>query len=452
MAQTPSHIAINIANRQILSDLGLLIPRSYPVFIKKYPALASKNYIVLREAQGNMTYTPNKEFYQWQQRGKNAPSFKVDANVTGGGAGQNFTVTVATGYYADSGAYSPPAAGQYYMNDTSGQVYYVVSVNNVTANAHTVVLRPVLASVTGAVVAATDTLVFKPTIVGERSGSTSNIDQLDERVNNYCATIKTTKKFTDWNLFERIDIPNDPSGFDHYRPRQMYNEYDMFLMQQEELLMFGIPFDNVTDIVNQHTGLVPNVIANGSKDITSTTVNQAYFDNIVSMVDAEGYSSEYDWLLNIQLRIKVENFMQNNNTAGSLVYLNQEAFKGMGAELNQNFKAYDFKGIKLNFKTYDYFSSANIYGAPINTGVYNNAGLMIPRGDGVDPGNGTNVPRFQVRWQGQSEQDTPIRVRATGGLAPVPTNDVEELIISHVATKGLQAFGLNGYIWMKLAS
>lgn len=462
MAQQPSHVRISpFANRQILTDLGLLVPRSYPKFIKKYPDLASKNYIVLREAQNSARtgaigmYTKNKEFYQWQQKGKNAPSWKVAATVTGGGAGQNITVTVATGYYQTSGGVagvlSPPAPGHYYFNDTSGQLYYIVSVNTTTPSAHTVVLRPVKSTVT-AVVNTADTLVFRPTVVGEGSGSQETIVQLDERVANYCATIKSTKSFSDWNLFETIDIPNDPSGFDHYKPRQMYNEYDLFLAQQEYLMMFGEPFDNVTGVVNQHTGLIPNVIANGQTDVTSTVVNLAYFQNINRLVDAEGYSKEFDALLNLELRMKMEDYIATTNTGGALVYKTEEAFKGEGAEINRNFKAYEIYGIKTNFMTYDYFSSANINGAPINSGFYNNAGLFIPRGEGVDPSDGTNVPRFNIRWQGQNEQDAPIRVRATGGLAPTPTDDTEKLVISHVTTKGLQAFGLNGYIWTKLAS
>ncbi len=460
MAQTPSHVRVSMANRQILTDLGLLVPRSYPEFIKKYPLLASKNYIVMREAQNSAntgsagTYTKNKEFYQWQQKGKNAPSWKVNSTVTAGGAGQNFTVQVAAGYYQTSngvaGALSTPAAGQYYFNDTTGQLYYIVSVDTTTPSAHTVVLRPTKAAVTGSV-ATTDTLTFRPTVVGEASGSQETIVQLDERVANYCATIKSTKTFTDWNLFETIDIPNNPAGFDHYKPRQMYNEYDLFLAQQEYLLMFGEPFDNISGIVNQHTGLIPNVIANGQTDTVSSTVNAAFIQNIRRLVDAEGYSMNFDYLLNLELRMKIEDFIASTYNAGSIVYKNADAFSGEGAEINRNFKAYDVHGIQLNFKTYDYFSSANINGAPINSGYYNNAGLLIPRGDGVDPDSGTNVPRFNIRWQGQSEQDAPIRVRATGGLAPQPTDDTEKLVISHVTTKGLQAFGLNGYIWTKLA-
>lgn len=450
MAQTPSHSYLPSGiNYNYLTDLSLLVPRAYEKFIQIYPDLASKNYIILREAQGALKYTPNKQFYQWQPMGKNAPSWKGSA-ITGA-AGASVTTTVQAGYYTDAGTLSPPAPGHYYFNDTNGQLYQVASVNRTTPNSHTVVLNQTDSTVATAILA-TDLLVFYPTVVGEKSGSQSTIAQNDIKVVNYCATIKTTKEFTDWALFERLDIPNSPAGFDHIKPRQMYNEYDLFLAQQELLTMFGKPFNNIAGVQNQHTGVVWNVINNGNADFTSTNVDSAFFDNLRRGIDANGYSDSYDWLMNIELRMKVENFIASTYNAGAIVYKNADAFAGQGATINRNFKAYDVHGITVNFKTYDYFSSANIYGGAPNSGYWNNAGLMIPRGDGIDPDTGLNVPRFSVRWQGQSEQDAPIKVRPTGGWAPTPTDDIEHLLISHVATKGVQMFGLNGYFFQQLQS
>lgn len=447
-ASTPSHVYMpNGINRQYLTDLSLLVPRAYDKFIEIYPKLASKNYIVMREAMGALKYTKNKQFYQWQPIGKNAPSWKGSA-ITGS-ANANVTTTVGTGYYLDNGTLSPPAPGHYYFNDSNGQLYQVVSVNTGTANAHTVVLAQAYTG-QAAAIAATDLLVFYPTVVGEKSGSQSTIVQNDVKVANYCATIKTTKEFTDWAMFETLDIPNSPAGFDHIKPRQMYNEYDLFLAQQELLTMFGQPITNIAGVQNQHTGVVWNVINNGNSDFTSTTINGAFFDNLRRNIDAFGYSDEYDWLMNIELRIKVENFMASTYNAGAIVYLERDAFKGAGAVINRNFKAYNVNGIKTNFKTYDYFSSANIYGGTPNSGYWNNAGLMIPQGTGIDPESGVNVPRFSVRWQAPSESDAPIKVRPTGGWAPTPTDDIEHLLISHVATKGVQMFGLNGYFFQQL--
>jgi len=169
-------------------------------------------------------------------------------------------------------------------------------------------------------------------------------------------------------------------------------------------------------------------------------------------VDAQGYSMKFDALLNLELRMKWENFMMSTYNAGTLVLAGRDAFVGEGATINRNFKAYELHGIELDFMTYDYFSVANINGGAPNSGLYNNAALLIPRGDGVNPEDGTNVSRFQIRWQGVSEGEAPIKLRLTGGLAPVPTNDTEELVVSTVTTKGLQAFGINGYQFLQLAA
>lgn len=408
--------------------------------------MASKNYILLREAQNAGLYTNNKVFYQWTQKGKNAPSFQTTANVQPGAS--SGTITCASAYMYDSNTLSPFGNGFYFRNQRTGQVVQLTAVVNsvgvTTATATTT-------DGSNLDILATDLMTWSATVVPERSGSQTTMATIDVKVQNECATIKTTQEFTDWAMFEKLDIPDDPAGFDRIRYRQQADERDRFFFQQEDLLMFGKPMTNISGLRNNHTGLLPNVIANGQTDTTSTVVNQAYFDNIRRNIDAQGYSMKFDALLNLELRMKWENFIASTYNAGSLVYKNADAFEGEGAEINRNFKAYDFHGIQLNFKTYDYFSTANIFGGAPNSGLYNNAALLIPRGDGVDPESGTNVPRFQIRWQGVSEGAAPIKLRLTGGMAPVPTSDVEELVVSTVTTKGLQAFGINGYQFLQLA-
>ena len=446
--QNPSQITLaSGVNYQFESDLSMLVPRAYPKFIKQFPSLASKNYIVLREAQNGGLYTSNKTFYQWTQKGKNAPAFQVATNVAPGSA--SGTITCSTAYQYDSNTLAPFGNGLYFRNQTTGQV---IQLTNVTNSGGATTATATTTDGSNLVINATDIMTWAATVVGEGSGTQTTMATVDVKVTNYCATIKTSQTFTDWSMFERLDIPNNPSGFDRIRFRQQADERDRFLFQQEDLLMFGKPITNISGVTNNHTGLVPNVQANGTTDTTSTVVNQAYFDNIRRNIDAQGYSMNYDALLNIELRIKWENFLMSAYNAGTLVLANKDSFEGEGAEINRNFKRYDLHGIQLNFMTYDYFSLPNVFGGTPNTGLWNNAGLLIPRGDGVNPEDGTNVPRFQVRWQGVSEGSSAIKLRLTGGYAPVPTNDTENLVVSTVATKGLQAFGINGYQWLQLAS
>lgn len=445
--QTPSQVSLANINYQYESDLSMLVPRAYPKFIKQFPSLASKNYIVLREAQNAGLYTANKTFYQWTQKGKNAPSFQITVSATPGTS--SGTITCAPAYMFDSNTLSPFGNGWYFRNQTSGQV---VQLTNCVNNAGVTTATATTTDGSNLVIATTDLMTWAATVVGENSGTQTTMATVDVKVTNYCATIKTSQKFTDWAMFERLDIPNNPAGFDKIRFRQQADERDRFLFQQEDLLMFGKPITNISGVTNNHTGLVPNVIANGQTDTTSTIVNAAYFENIRRNVDSQGYSMKFDALLNLELRMKWEAFIASTYNAGSIVYANREAFTGEGAEINRNFKAYELNGIELDFYTYDYFSTANVFGGASNSGLYNNAALLIPRGDGVNPEDGTNVPRFQIRWQGVNENESAIKLRLTGGYAPVPTNDEENLVVSTVATKGLQAFGINGYQYLQLAS
>jgi len=439
----PSHIRVSpYAGRQVLTDLGLLNEATYQTFIKRYPDFVRKNYIVTRESQGALKYTPNKRFYHWTQKGKNVPMFKATADVAAA-AGATATVTVAAGYYQTSGKYSSPAPGHYYMNDTNGQLYYIVSKSEATANAHTIVIRNVLAAQAIAI-DTEDALIFKPTIVGEASGSQEGIYRVNEKLENYCATIKSTKSFSDWNLFEKIDTP----GYDNsWKAQQMADEYDLFLYQQEQLLMFIDQFDNVPGVENKHRALIPLVKAYGQIDQSSTEINSAFFQSIARLIDAEGYSWEYDGLFNINFGFKWEDYLRSTYGGGGGIVWAQ-AFNDGPMQINDSFNAYKVNGVKFNWTNYHHFSSAALAGAAPDTGYYNNAALMIPRGFGVTP-DGTNVPRFAVRWQGENAQDPIVRVRPTGGLAPTPTDDTEKLVISHITHKGIDPFGLNGYMWIQ---
>ena len=446
--QQPSQVALSAGvTYQYESDLSMLVPRAYPKFIKQFPSLASKNYIVLREAQGSGLFTHNKQFYQWTQKGKNIPIFQITNSVIS--ATSSGTITLNPAYQYDNNTISPFGNGFFFVNNTSGQV---VQLTNCVNTGGVTTATATTTDGTTLTILSTDWMQWKVTVVPESSGTQTTMSTVDVKVNNYCATIKTSQTFTDWSMFERLDIPPNPQGFDYIKVRQQADERDRFLYQQEDLLMFGKPMTNIAGLVNNHLGLMYNVIQNGTTDTASTIVNQAYFDNINRAVNAQGFSDEFDTLLDIELRMKWENFIANVNTGGAFVYLDAPAFKDGPAELNRTFKAYSFHGVKLNFKTYDYFSLANIAGGPVNTGLWNNTYLMIPRGDGINPEDQTNVPRFVIRWQSVSPSMSPIKLRVTGGWAPVPTNDTENIVISTVATKGLQAFGINGYFFGQLAT
>lgn len=445
MASTPSHVNVSGgANRQYLSDMALLVERSYPEFIKLYPSIVRNNYIVTREAANGAKYTPNGRFYEWQQKGKNVPSFKITANSTAL-AGVDITVTVAAGYYEGSGSKSAPAVGHFYRNSTSGQLYRVKAVNKSTSNAHTAVLNITKVLQVPSIVAATDTLIYDASIVGEKSTTQEGLYRGQEKKENRCAIIKVSKEFTDLSIFEKTDLPGDS-----WKLMQDADLKDQMFYSQERMLMFNDSFDNIAGIDNQHVGLIPKVLAGGQVP-AAAVVNAAYFKTIRRLVDSEGYSNEYDALLSLESRMRWEDYFQTLGTNGSFTYLGQEAFKGAGAEININFKSIDFNGLKLNLTDYAHFSDARIASAPIATGQWKDAALFIPRGEGIDPESGVNVPRFKVRYQAEKEGDPAITMRMTGGRAPVATDDTEHLVVSHICYKGIETFGINGYMYAATA-
>ena len=178
--QNPSQITLSQGvNYQFESDLSMLVPRAYPKFIKQFPSLASKNYIVLREAQNGGLYTSNKQFYQWTQKGKNAPAFQVSTNVAPGSS--SGTITLSAAYQTDNNTLAPFGNGLYFRNQTTGQVIQLSAVANsngvTTATATTT-------DGTNLVINATDIMTWAATVVGEAAGTQTTMATVDVKVIN----------------------------------------------------------------------------------------------------------------------------------------------------------------------------------------------------------------------------------------------------------------------------
>lgn len=447
MATQPAGFSQAYANRQIISDLGLLNDKSYGEFVKLYPSLAKDMYLVKRIAQGAMVFSGRRKFGHYVDDKKNLPAFEVEGAVTGSGAGANITVTLAAASHANSGALSPIEAGQQYRNNTSGQMYYVVSVSKSTPSAHTAVLRPVDSAVTAAVVDG-DYLLYFPQVVGEKSTKTKGLYPLHTEVTNEVATIRLDEEYTDWSMFEKTDLPGEAA---YYKNRANKKNTEAFTAMSELLLIMGIPYSNLSaqGIQNNHKGLLKQMSERGQIDSTSTAIDDAFFTNLTRLIDAEGASDSYDFLVDTELRIKIDAYLRAEyGQSGGIVW--GQAYEGDGLEINANVQSYTIDGNKYNFMKYGFFNSARIWGAPINTGVHKNFGLLIPRGEGVDAKSGENIEKFRVRFTGESASAPYIRHWTTGALSPNKTDDEMVLREHHYANMGIECFQLNQFVTVDL--
>lgn len=440
----PSAGAQASASRQLLTDLGLLVPRAYPEFVEKYPSIVQDNYIVGMESVGNLLFTQNRVFYHWESFGKTLPAFRI-TTLTTGSAGADVSVTLTAGSHYDSGTKAPVAPGYEYTDNTTNRTYLVVSVDSSTPSAFVVVLRPNKAA--GATsIAAGEQLNFKGRPHTEE-GSTKKqgLFAREEKISNEATTIRTDQDFTDLSMFEKTDVPDSPAGYSYYRIRQTDKETERFMGVQELQLMLGDSTDNLaaTNQNSASTGLVQQVFARGQA-VNQTGVNAALFQGLKRRIEAEGYSSEYHALLDTEYEIAVQDYLKGNYPAGQVVYA---SFGGaQSVALSQNFESYNIYGITYHLKSYKYFNASRTWGADLQTGFFKNFGLFIPQGTGMDPVTGKAVGRFTVRYQAQKEGDPIIKVGQNGMYAEPSIGTDAILSISNITYKGIESFGMNGYL------
>jgi len=429
------------SNKSLLSLLGLINLTSVDKLVEKYGNAASDNYIVLSEAMGGLSKTDNESYYHYEKAGRTMPKIVVNATVAAPGAGVAGTITLKSTVSYPTGitSKSPVATGQWWKNNTNGHVYEVGTVVKSSDGAHTAVMKPVKAATNAAFTADDEFLFLGYPKKGEGSTASEGLYPVYDKVEQTTTAISYGVSFTDKQLMEKIDIADSP----YYQLGVMKDAEEIMLRQQELELMFGVSSDNAV-VNNTHTGLltrITNTITNsGAVDLT-------LFKQIKRQKEAEGFSNEYDALLDPEIRMKIDDFIQTNMSAGGIVYGEFNGSKSI--DIARNFRSVDIYGIKFNMLDYAYFNPAKVWGATVNTGLYTNYGALIPKGFGSDAKTGTKVPRFGVRYQPivgiNQEGGDIVHVKKTGGLAATPTSQSNTLDVSWITHKGLQTYGISAY-------
>lgn len=436
------------ANKSVLSLLGLINLNTVDKLVEKYGNAASDNYLVMKSTMGALSKATNDEFYHYEKAGRTMPKIVVNATVAAPGAGVAGTITLKSTVSYPTGitSKSPVATGQHWRNLTNGHVYEVGTVVKTSDGAHTAVMTPLKAATNAAFTADDEFLYLGYPKKGEASTAGDGIYPVYDKITGYITTISHGCSFTDKELQEKIDIPDQP----YYQLGVMKDQEEIMLRSEELELMFGISADNVT-VDNSHTGLLTRIAASGTTITNSGAVDIDLFKKMKRQKEAEGFSNEYDFLVDPELRMKIEDFVALNlggSGGGGIKYGEFNGSKSI--DVNRNFGKLNYYGLQLNLLDYAYFNPAKVWGATVNSGIYVNYGAMIPCGFGADAKTGTKVPRFGIKYQpipvnGSMDGGDIVHVKRTGGLAANPTSQVNELNVSWTTYKGLQTFGLNAY-------
>lgn len=432
------------SNKSLLSLLGLINLTSVDKLVEKYGNAASDNYIVLSEAMGGLSKCDHDEFYHYEKTGRVLPKIVVNATVVAPGAGVAGTITLKSTVSYPTGitSKSPVATGQHWRNLTNGFVYEVGTVVKTSNGAHTAVMTPIVSTVNAAFTANDEFLYLGHPKSGEAATAKEGLYPVYDKITNYITTINYGVNFTDKQLQEKIDIADSP----YFQMGVMKDAEEIMLRTQELELMFGVASDNGS-VINSHTGLLSRIASSSTTITNSGAVDLTLFKQIKRQKEAEGFSNEYDLLCDMELRMKIEDFIQTNTASGGIVYGDFKGSKSI--DINRNFKRLSYYGIDLNLMDYAYFNPSKVWGATVSTGIYQNYGAMIPKGFGSDAKTGTKVPRFGVKYQpivGENPEGGDIvHVKRTGGLAATPTSQSNTLDVSWTTMKGLQTFGITAY-------
>lgn len=452
MAQLPGSFATPKAQYSLLSQLNYLSDEhgTYKKFIEKYPALAKSSYILMQEGSGNGVFTPTRQYRHWEPIGKTLPTFNVTTTTTAA-AGLPITVTLTAGSHTSAGTLSPIAVGLVYENSTSRQEYRITAINQTVAGAHTATLQVINTTDVPLVTATVDYLLYRGRVlVEEGSDRGTTVQRQSVSISNEIRTIREDMSFTDRVLFE---MTANPEGGYYYKSAQIDVQSQRFIATQEMDLMFGKTANGLGVNNSNGRGLIQDIETFGTSVGVVTTVDAAFWASLKRQIEAEGYSDTYDFLLDPELNIKIDDYLGTAYNNGAIIYMKpEESNKPM--EVARNFRSYNIYNIKYNLLGYDYFNAAKMYGTPVSTATtltgYYNYGVLIPQGEVPDAKTGAPVKRFAVRYSAESEGKPAIEMTTTGLYSPINQTTVAECVVTTITNKGIDTFGINGFLSVNL--
>lgn len=433
-----------------LTTLGLLNDKNIEGMIKRYPEIFRSYYITAKEAQGALKRTKNQFFEQWLDENKPFEKFKVTADVTGASAGAQVTVTLtADSHYPDNSNLSPVAVGHFFVDDSTGIEYEVISVNKTTAGAHTAVLNPTKAANIAAITAADSVFLWRGRLSAEEASK-----QLDghyrgmEKRKRWLSIIRTDKKYSDLSMLETIEY-----GDQTYYNLDKTDINDRHLFSTEVQLMFGEQRDNIKSAGTRNTlseGLIPQVQRFGTNLGSNVTINNAFYQGISRATRADGYSRHFDVLAHGDFIDLNEDYLDTVLQAKNIqVTMNREGLTPIKVAFG--FSTFERYGITYDVKEYDLFNTSLTYGSEAGADSYlAGAALFIPQGNFVHPEAG-NLPFFQVRYMNIGGEGWINKLMTDGGMLPQSKNTNAEAEFSLICYKGLETYNIQAYKWVTAA-
>ena len=228
--------------------------------------------------------------------------------------------------------------------------------------------------------------------------------------------------------------------------RKRFNDY------LEASMMFAETNTNVDATgITGTLGLIPNVEANGMRDLAGSALSDARIDAFVDAIDKQRGPAEYTAWCGLDFSLAIDDYMSTKNlhaapNSGAQYWGAFNNDKDMA--LNFGFSSFTRGGYTFHKKTYDLFNQRGLGGSV----GYRKKALFVPSGINKDPRTGLNIPALQIRYREANGYSREMEHWMTGSAVLANPTSTEDALRCHYRTeRGMQVFGVNRYLLASVA-
>ena len=426
-------------DRALISNLQLLTPQYYNKYVEKYGSEAYDYFFQWLATFGGMETVKNRNFFWFENRGKNQIAVTNLAQVTTPAAGATVTVTIPASDLYDSGTDSPLRVGESVFvasSNIEGEILTVPAVNQCTIRPKQAAQAFVSAGSTSLL--AGEILIFGGlTDVGEASSERVPQVHLDQKYENNITEIRESFAATDLAGMTEVYYDGGVSGSElggvgqagrsYFTYKSLVKSERRFLNSIENKLMRGDVVDNTGMLTSTSVGaegFIPKITADGETvGYTPGTLDIAKLHEITRIMDVNGCAKQNVWLQDIFQRQDFSDGIFKEYPAGAFVYGSGE--KSKEASVAYGFQEILIDGYLLQVKKYSPWNTEVQTGKTPTTDYFRNYGVISPMGSAPDARSGSMMKNISVMVQEPPKGGTVgngIRLWQWGGGSMNPTD------------------------------
>lgn len=449
-------------NWGLISDLQALTPQYYNKYVEKY---GNEDYTWWLNAYGGQEQIFNREYFWFENRGKNMFAIANLTVVTAPAAGATVTITVSDGYY-DAGTYNPIRAGETARIASSNIEGEILTVDDSVPGAFTATIRPKIAtqafvSAGSANLVAGEILLLAGDMdAGEASSAIDSQTHLDIKYTNTITEMRDNYQATDLAEMTQVYYDNGVSGDVPAGGGQAGTSYYTLksLMKMNTRYKNNVEFKLIRGNIQNNTGLsnsfgaqgmIPQIQERGETvTYTPGDLGISKIHEITRIMDVNGCAKDNLWMMDIFQSQQFSDSIFREYPAGAYVWgtneNSQEAAVAFGV---QSFMIDDYMFKKKKYKP---FNTEYTTGKTPSVDYFRNYGLICPQGTAPDARDSSKVYKnVSLMFQqpvGGGTVGNGFRVWRYGGGSLNPTDGTMMDNVAIIGYKSLRVVAANMFI------